>query len=54
VGEAILVGFSLRPIRTARKTLGGRTCERPSCGGFMPTRGDNPVPGIPVLDRKSR
>src|SRR6516165_8732281 len=36
VGEAILVG-SLRPIRTARETLGGRTLERPSCGGFMPT-----------------
>ena len=28
---------SLRPIRTAHKTLGGRTLERPSCGGFMPT-----------------
>ena len=36
VAEAILVG-SLRPIRTARETLGGRTLERPSCGGFMPT-----------------
>ena len=36
VGEAILVG-SLRPIRTACKTLGGRTFEHPSCGGFMPT-----------------
>ena len=36
VGEAILVG-SLRPIRTARETLGGRTVERPSCGGFVTT-----------------
>jgi hypothetical protein len=36
VGEAILVG-SLRPIRTARETLGGRTLESPSCGGSMPT-----------------
>ena len=35
VGEAILVG-SLRPIRTAHETLGGRTLERPSCGGFVP------------------
>jgi hypothetical protein len=36
VGEAIPVA-SLRPIRTAHETLGGRTLERPSCGGFMPT-----------------
>ena len=36
VGEVIPVG-SLRPIRTACKTLGGRTFEHPSCGGFMPT-----------------
>ena len=35
VGEVILVG-SLRPIWTARETLGGRTLERPSCGGFVP------------------
>ena len=28
---------SLRPIRTAHKTLGDHTLERPSCGGFMPT-----------------
>jgi hypothetical protein len=44
VGEAILVG-SLRPIRTARKTLGGRTLERPSCG-LRADRGDNTAPGI--------
>jgi hypothetical protein len=36
VGEAIPVA-SLRPIRTACKTLGGHTLEHPSCGGFMPT-----------------
>jgi hypothetical protein len=35
VGEVIPVG-SLRPIRTACKTLGGRTFEHPSCAGFMP------------------
>jgi hypothetical protein len=28
---------NLRPNRTAHKTLGGRTLERPLCGGFMPT-----------------
>lgn len=36
VGEVIPVA-SLRPIRTAHKTLGDHTLERPSCGGFMPT-----------------
>ena len=35
MGEIIPVG-SLRPIWTAHKTLGGRTLERPSCGGFVP------------------
>ena len=43
VGEAIPVG-SLRPIRTAHKTLGGRTLERPSCGGFMPTAETTLIP----------
>ena len=43
VGEAIPVG-SLRPIRTARKTLGGHTLERPSCGGFMPTAETTLIP----------
>ena len=28
---------SLRPIRTACKTLGGHILGHPSCGGFMPT-----------------
>jgi hypothetical protein len=28
---------SLRLIQTAHKTMGGRTLERPSCGGAMPT-----------------
>ena len=36
VGEVIPVG-SLRPIWTAHETVGGRTLERPSCGGFVPT-----------------
>jgi hypothetical protein len=43
VGEVIPVG-SLRPIRTAHKTLGGRTLERPSCGGFMPTAETTLIP----------
>ena len=43
VGEAIPVG-SLRPLRTARETLGGRTLERPSCGGFMPTAETTLIP----------
>ncbi len=43
VGKAILVA-SLRPIRTARKTLGGRTLERPSCGGFVPTAETTLIP----------
>jgi hypothetical protein len=43
VGEAIPVG-SLRPIRTAHKTLGGRTLARPSCGGFMPTAETTLIP----------
>ena len=42
VGEAILVG-SLRPIRTARETLGGWT---PIMRRLHANRGDNPVPGI--------
>jgi hypothetical protein len=36
VGKAIPVA-SLRLIQTARETVGGRTLERPSCGGAMPT-----------------
>ena len=36
VGDAIPVA-SLRPIRTACKTLEGYILEHPSCGGFMPT-----------------
>jgi hypothetical protein len=35
---------SLRPIRTACKTLGGRTFEHPSCGGFMPTAETTLIP----------
>ena len=30
--------------RTARKTLGGHTLERPSCGGFMPTAETTLIP----------
>jgi hypothetical protein len=43
VGEVIPVG-SLRPIRTAHKTLGGRTFEHPSCGGFMLTAETTLIP----------
>ena len=35
---------SLRPIRTACKTLGGRTFEHPSCGGFMLTAETTLIP----------
>ena len=51
VGEAILVG-SLRPIRTAHKTLGGRTLERPSCGGFMPTAETTLFPAYSARSRR--
>jgi hypothetical protein len=44
VGEAILVG-SLRPIRTARETLGGRTLRTPIMRRLRADRGDNPAPG---------
>ena len=43
VGEVIPVA-SLRPIRTAHKTLGGRTLERPPCGGFVPTAETTLIP----------
>jgi hypothetical protein len=43
VGEVIPVG-SLRPIRTAHKTLGGHILEHPSCGGFMPTAETTLIP----------
>ena len=36
VGGAIPVG-SLRLTKTVHETLGGRTLERPSCGGLVPT-----------------
>ena len=36
VGKAIPVD-SLRLIQTAHETVGGRTLERPSCGGAVPT-----------------
>ena len=51
VGEVILVG-SLRPIRTARETLGGRTLERPSCGGSMPTAETTLFPAYSVRSRR--
>jgi len=35
---------SLRPTRTARKTLGCRTFGHPSCGGFMPTTETTLIP----------
>ena len=51
VGEAILVG-SLRPLRIAHKTLGGRTLERPSCGGFMPTAETTLIPAYNAKSRR--
>jgi hypothetical protein len=30
--------------RTTRETLGGRTLERPSCGGFVPTAETTLIP----------
>jgi hypothetical protein len=51
VGEAILVG-SLRPIWTARETLGGRTLERPSCGGFAPTAETTLFPAYSARSRR--
>src|SRR6516165_469140 len=51
VGEAILVG-SLRPIRTAHETVGGRTLERPSCGGFMPTAETTLFPAYSARSRR--
>ena len=51
VGEAIPVG-SLRPIRTARETLGGRTLERPSCGGFVPTAETTLFPAYSARSRR--
>jgi hypothetical protein len=52
VGEAIPVG-SLRPIRTAHKTLGGRTLERPSCGGLMPTAETTLLPAYSATSKRS-
>ncbi len=52
VGEAIPVD-SLRPIRTAHKTLGGRTLERPSCGGLMPTAETTLLPAYSATSKRS-
>jgi hypothetical protein len=43
VGGAIPVG-SLRLIKTAHETVGGRTLERPSCGGVIPTAETTLIP----------
>jgi hypothetical protein len=53
VGEVIPVG-SLRPIRTACKTLGGRTFEHPSCGGFMPTAETTLIPASGINQRAAK
>ena len=42
---------SLRPIRTARETLGGRTLERPSCGG-LPTAETTLFPAYSARSRR--
>ena len=52
VGKAIPVA-SLRPIRTARETLGGRTLERPSCGGSMPTAETTLIPAYSATSKRS-
>jgi len=44
---------SLRPIRTAHKTLGGRTLERPSCGGLMPTAETTLLPTYSATSKRS-
>jgi hypothetical protein len=53
VGEAIPVA-SLRPIRTACKTLGGHILEHPSCGGFMPTAETTLIPASRINQRASK
>jgi hypothetical protein len=50
MGKAILVD-SLRPIWTAHKTLGGRTLEGPSCGGFMPTAETTLFPAYNYIEK---
>jgi hypothetical protein len=37
---------------TARETLGGRTLERPSCGGFMPTAETTLFPAYSARSRR--
>jgi hypothetical protein len=51
VGKAIPVG-SLRLIQTARETVGGRTLERPSCGGFVPTAETTLIPAYSTASKK--
>ena len=43
-----------RPIRTARETLGGRTLERPSCGGFMPAAETTLIPASGTNQRAGK
>ena len=43
VGGAISLG-SLRLIKTAHETVGGRTLERPSSGGVIPTAETTLIP----------
>jgi hypothetical protein len=45
---------SLRPIRTACKTLGGHILEHPSCGGFMPTAEITLIPASSINQRASK
>ena len=51
VGKAILVA-SLRLIQTARETVGGRTLERPSCGGFVPTAETTLLPAYSATSKR--
>jgi hypothetical protein len=41
-------------IQTAHKTLGGRTLERPSCGGFMPTAETTLIPASGTNQRAAK
>jgi hypothetical protein len=52
VGKAIPVA-SLRLIQTAHETVGGRTLERPSCGGFMPTAETTLLPAYSATSKRS-
>ena len=51
VGKAIPVA-SLRLIQTAHETVGGRTLERPSCGGVIPTAETTLIPAYSTTSKR--